>query len=63
MVRLRWEHAVESDWREKLVSTQELNYDAQDGKYKIDTAKLPNHLESFPRRTLKKVMHGAGIWS
>lgn len=58
-----WEHATESNWKDKLVSTQELNYDAQNGEYRINTAKLPNHLESFPRRTLKKVMHGVGIWS
>lgn len=57
-----WKHAMEKDWREKLVSSQELHYD-DDLKYQIDQEKLPHHLESLPKRTIKKVMHGVGIWS
>lgn len=58
-----WEHAIEDDWRKKLVNIQELKYDHQNDEYEIDFEKLPNHLESFSRRTLKRVMHGVGIWS
>ncbi len=57
-----WEHAVEMDWREKLVNSQELHFDNKNN-YQIDKTKLTNHLESFSKRTLKKVMHTVGIWS
>ena len=57
-----WEHAVEINWQDKLVDVSELNHDVKNGPYKIDQTKVPNHLESFPRRTLKKLMHGTGIW-
>lgn len=58
-----WEHASEDDWRTKLVHSKDLNYDAQDGQYYLDLEKLPNHLESLPKRILKRVMHGTGIWA
>ncbi|MBD2570580.1 glycosyltransferase family 2 protein [Anabaena lutea] len=58
-----WDHAVEKDWREKITNPDTLNYDAQDGNYVINTDSLPNHLESFPRRIMKRFMHGVGIWT
>ena len=59
---LGWENDTEKNWQDKLVSSQKLNYD-NNTEYQIDTEKLPHHLESFPKRIIKKVMHGAGIWS
>jgi len=57
-----WEHAIEEDWQQKIVSADRLNYDTQNGDYSIDVSKLPNHLETPFRRMLKKLMHGLGIW-
>lgn len=57
-----WEHALEDDWRKKIVNSEELHYDFQNGKYIIDEAQLPNHLESTPKRLLKQLMHSTGIW-
>ena len=54
--------AIEKNWQDLLASSQELHYDNQ-SEYQIDTAKLPNHLESLPKRTLKKLMHGIGFWA
>lgn len=58
-----WEHAAQTDWREKITNHEELHYDAQDGNYVVDTAKLPQHIESFPKRLMKRFMYGVGIWA
>ena len=58
-----WEHAMSKDWYDKLINSQDLYYDDRTTEYQIDQLRLPNHLESLPTRTLKKVMHGMGIWS
>ena len=57
-----WNHATEKDWRKKLVDANQLHFDHQT-EYLIDRQKLPHHLESVAKRTIKKVMHGVGIWS
>ncbi|MEO3707154.1 glycosyltransferase family 2 protein [Trichormus azollae] len=58
-----WDHAVEKDWRNKITNSHKLNSDQQDGNYIIDTAELPNHLESFTQRILKIFMHTLRIWT
>lgn len=58
-----WEHATEEDWRKKIVNFEQLNYDLQNGEYFVDTAKLPNHLESSSKRLVKQIMHTARIWA
>jgi glycosyltransferase involved in cell wall biosynthesis len=58
-----WEHAMEDDWRKKIVDSESLHYDLQDGKYIVDTDKLPNHLEALPKRLFKQVMHSTGMWA
>ncbi|AFY74468.1 Glycosyl transferase family 2 [Synechococcus sp. PCC 7502] len=57
-----WDHALEKDWRKKIANSEQLNYDNQDGNFIIDTAKLPNHLESLPKRMLKTLAHSVGLW-
>lgn len=58
-----WEHAVQTDWRQKLTDHNKLHYDYQDGNYVVDIAALPNHLEPLPQRFIKRLMHGFGIWA
>ena len=57
-----WSHASEKNWRDKLVDSQKLHYDDRT-EYQIDRVKLPNHLESLPKRILKRALHGSGIWA
>ncbi|HEY9698674.1 MAG TPA: glycosyltransferase family 2 protein [Trichocoleus sp.] len=57
-----WEHAAETDWRQKIVSFEKLHYDTHKGRYITDIVKLPNHLDPFHKRFLKRAMHGVGIW-
>ncbi|BAY07248.1 glycosyltransferase family 2 protein [Calothrix sp. NIES-2098] len=58
-----WEHAVEQNWQQKVTDPTTLHYDSQDGKYEIDRVTLPNHLESFYQRLVKRFMHSTGIWA
>lgn len=48
-------------WHDLLANRQQLHYDNQ-SEYQIDV-ELSNHLESLPKRTFKKLMHGSGIWA
>jgi glycosyltransferase involved in cell wall biosynthesis len=57
-----WDHAKDDDWQQKLVNSEELHYDSQDGHYIIDVAKLPSHMEPVHKRLMKRFMHGVGIW-
>ncbi len=57
-----WAHAVDDDWRKKLVDPQDLHFDEQTGYYTISTEKLPNHLETTPKYLMKRFMHGTGLW-
>ena len=54
--------ARDKSWQDVLVSSHELHYDNH-GEYQIKPEKLPNHLESLPKRTFKKFMHGSRIWA
>ena len=56
-----WEHAAGGTWQDKLVAPQTLHQDLQDGNYIMNNSALPNHLEPFPKRVLKRVMHGVGM--
>ncbi len=58
-----WEHAVETNWREKLANADELQYDNQDNKFLINWKKLPNYLETPSKRLLKHIMHGIKVWA
>jgi glycosyltransferase involved in cell wall biosynthesis len=57
-----WEHAEEKYWQSKIVSSEQLNYDLQDGNYTLDLTKLPNHLDSPAKRILKEIMHRTNLW-
>jgi hypothetical protein len=57
-----WAHASESDWREKIVDKDECSYDLQTGAFEFDPAKLPRHIESFPLRFAKRLLHATSIW-
>jgi len=45
-----------------LPQGQLLKYDGQDGNFAIDEAELPNNMEALPKRIVKHVMHGLGVW-
>ena len=57
-----WDHAAQLNWQEKIDSSENLHYDHQNGEFSVYWSRLPNHLESFPHRTIKQVMHGLKIW-
>jgi glycosyltransferase involved in cell wall biosynthesis len=58
-----WEHATETDWRQKLADERSLHWDNGNHHYPIHSAQLPNHLDSSSRKLLKQVMHGLNIWA
>ena len=51
-----------SDWRSLIRNSDELNYDAGEGQFVIDTSILPNHKDNIARVLAKRLMHGLGIW-
>jgi glycosyltransferase involved in cell wall biosynthesis len=57
-----WGHAKELNWQEKIVCSNGLELDNQDGCYVIDYAKLPDHRGSFSRRSLQHAFHTLGLW-
>jgi glycosyltransferase involved in cell wall biosynthesis len=57
-----WDHAKEEDWREKLRSREELNYDQKGEELVVDENLIPDHLEPKWQRAVKRVLHGTGIW-
>lgn len=58
-----WEHAAAEHWRSQIADNmQGLNYDASNGHYTLDLARLPKHIENRSKRLIKKIMHSIGIW-
>lgn len=57
-----WQHASQSTWEEKIVLATECSIDDGSGGYQVDEAKLPRHLEPLPRRWVKLLLHGLGVW-
>jgi hypothetical protein len=57
-----WMNSRTIDWREKIWNAAELHEDRGDGSYLIDSARLPDHRGSRPRRWIQRAMHGLGIW-
>ena len=60
---LHFEHETQQSWREKIADSSGLHFDAGDGRYVVDPAQLPNHLEPRWVRAMKRVMHGCGFWA
>lgn len=58
----RWGDNDPKAWKEKIIDASTLHYDEQDGDFVIEGNLLPNHIESWPRRILKRVCHGLGVW-
>ena len=59
---LGFPNSTEKSWREKVLPSAGLHFDAGDNRYIVETARLPRHLEPAWQRLIKCVMHGAGIW-
>lgn len=59
---LGFPNSNEVSWREKIESSSRLHFDAGDGKYEVEKALLPRHLEPGWQRLVKWIMHGTGIW-
>lgn len=57
-----WAHACQSSWREKIVDHRVCQHDDGSAKFIIDESKLPRHVEPFPKRLMKAVLHGSGVW-
>jgi len=57
-----WEHAKQSDWREKIIGRRDCLFDDGQSPLRIVESELPRHLETAGRRMIKRIMHGAGIW-
>jgi hypothetical protein len=50
------------DWRKKIDQSASLHLDTGDGRFIIDEAAMPRHLEPPLRQTLKLALHTLGIW-
>jgi glycosyltransferase involved in cell wall biosynthesis len=57
-----WAHASQESWREKLVSSDDLMFDAQDGTFEVAQSVLRQHLGRPHRRFLQSTMHSLGFW-
>ncbi len=55
-------HSSQKSWREKVFQSEDFHYDRGDGEFVIDNSKVPNHLESVPKRIIKRLAHGLRIW-
>jgi glycosyltransferase involved in cell wall biosynthesis len=52
-------------WRNTKVvipGSNDLNYDAGDGTFRIDEKSLPRHMDPFWKAAAKSLMHGIGVW-
>ena len=58
----RWGENDPDAWKQKIVEASALHYDSHDGDFVIEEELLPNHLESLPRRVVKRIFHGIGVW-
>jgi len=58
----RWGNNNPESWTEKIEESSALHYDSHDGDFVIEDELLPNHLESLPRRVIKRIFHGIGVW-
>lgn len=56
-------HQTATKWEDEIADTADLDYDNQDGQYRIRHDRLPNHLDPLPRALLKRVMHGLRLWA
>jgi len=52
----------ETHWRQKVVPATSCHRIDESTPFLIEEDKIPRHLESPLRRTVKLVLHGAGIW-
>ena len=61
---LHFGHSLENNWQEKLVSSGSLNLETDVSS--LETlrvqSEIPNHLEVFRHRLVKRFLHGSGIW-
>lgn len=58
-----WDHAKEATWQEKIVQSETLHFDAQNGPLIVEPEYQHGHRETPTRRLLKRVMHGIGAWA
>jgi hypothetical protein len=47
---------------EKIANRSDCQLDDGSGKVIVDESKIPRHIEPYPNRLLKLILHGAGIW-
>jgi len=57
-----WWAQCPTEWRQQICKAEDLRLDTGDGRYLSDPQALTLHLESKPRRLVKRILHGTGIW-
>ena len=57
-----FQHIVAQDWKDTIAQSSNLNFDDQSGRFVVDEAELPKHMERPFHRLVKRFMHGSGIW-
>ena len=57
-----WEHAVLTDWKEKLGNTENLLTDPKDGNFQIEFDRFSHYRGSFQRRIFQYIMHFLGVY-
>lgn len=55
-------YSSETDWRQKIVVTDTCHHAGTPNAYSIEEKNLPPHLERPLVRTIKRLMHGTGLW-
>jgi hypothetical protein len=56
-------YCEETDWRQKIVPASSCHSVDEPNPLIIEEDKLPRHLESPLQRTMKRIMHGTGLWA
>ncbi len=49
-------------WEQEITDTADLDFDAQDGHYRLREDRLPQHLQPLAHTLIKRFLHGTGIW-
>lgn len=55
-------HSLQERWEDQIRDSAAYHFDDGKSPLVIDEHLMPRHLESFPQRLVKRVLHGSGIW-
>jgi len=57
-----WGYYDPENWEKNIVESEKLHYDDHSGDFVVEEELMPEYLESWPHRFVKRVCHGLGIW-